>query len=187
MVPIAEACVVDRFSVLAAVSLADTELAIVISRPSRIQAVPSPSTSRVWNGDHLSRSSRAGMVLRTGCCCCCLAATVVMADFLFSPAGGPAQHGAPAGIGVRTPGLRQRHDSLRAARELREGLLGNVQVRGDELGRQVAEPVGQRDLFVVVAAERLDEDQVIVAGVLDVVAEIAPDYADVAGLEVGGV
>ena len=49
-------------------SLPDTELAIVISRPSRIQAAPSPSTSRVWNGDHLSRSSRAGMVLRTGCC-----------------------------------------------------------------------------------------------------------------------
>src|ERR1700748_2883263 len=66
MVPIADACVVDRFSVLAAVSLPDTELAIVISRPSRIQAVPSPSTSRGWNGDHLSWSSRAGMVRRIG-------------------------------------------------------------------------------------------------------------------------
>src|SRR5580658_11273211 len=100
MVPIADACVVDRFSVLAWVSLPDTELAIVISRPSRIQAVPSPSTSRVWNGDHLSRSSRAGMVLRTGCCCCCcLAATVVMTDFLFSPGLGRA--------GRRTQGERR--------------------------------------------------------------------------------
>src|SRR5580658_9918902 len=76
MVPIAEACVVDRFSVLAAVSLLVTELAIVISRPSRIHAVPSPSTSRVWNGDQRSLSSRAGIVVRIGCCC--LVATVVM-------------------------------------------------------------------------------------------------------------
>src|SRR5580693_565224 len=102
----------------------------------------------------------------------------------------PCSPGCEASVGAgslrRRPHtrLRQRHDSLRAARELREGLLGNVQMRGDELGRQVAEPVGQRDFFVVVAAERLDEDQVIVAGVLDVVAEIAPDYADIAGLEV---
>ena len=71
--------------VLASVSLPDTELAIVISRPSRIQAVPSPSTSRVWNGDHLSRSSRAGIVLRTGCCRC-LAATLVIAGFPSHPA-----------------------------------------------------------------------------------------------------
>jgi hypothetical protein len=67
-VPIEAACTVDRFSVLAWVSLLVTELAIVISRPSRIQAVPGPSTSRVWNGDQRSRSSRAGMVLRIGCC-----------------------------------------------------------------------------------------------------------------------
>jgi hypothetical protein len=71
--------------VLAWVSLADTELAIVISRPSRIQAVPSPSTRRVWNGDQRSLSSRAGMVLRIGCCCPCFTATVVIADFPFSP------------------------------------------------------------------------------------------------------
>ena len=50
-------------------------------------------------------------------------------------------------------------------------------MRGNELWRQVAEPVGQRDLFV----ERFDEDQVIVAGVLDVVAAVAPDQADIAG------
>src|SRR5271154_2542565 len=101
MVPIADACVVDRFSVLAWVSLPDTELAIVISRPSRIQAVPSPSTSRVWNGDHLSRSSRAGMVLRTGCCCCCLAATVAITDFLSCP--GLAEPGSPARSGLPVP------------------------------------------------------------------------------------
>src|SRR4029079_1219655 len=41
-----------------------TELEIVIWRPSRIQAAPSPATMRVWNGDQLRRSSRAGMVLR---------------------------------------------------------------------------------------------------------------------------
>src|SRR5580704_11844889 len=102
MVPIADAGVVDRFSVLAWVSLPDTELAIVISSPSRIQAVPSPSTSRVWNGDHLRRSSRAGMVLRTGCCCCRVAATAVMTDFLFSARLGLARHrtqrGATAGV-----------------------------------------------------------------------------------------
>ena len=39
-----------------------TELAIVIWRPSRIHAAPSPATMRVWNGDQLRRSSRAGMV-----------------------------------------------------------------------------------------------------------------------------
>jgi hypothetical protein len=47
--------------------------------------------------------------------------------------------------------------------------------------------IGQKDLFVVVAAERFDEDQVVVAGVLDVVAAVAFDEADVAGPEVGGV
>src|SRR6185295_6361541 len=41
-----------------------TELEIVIWRPSRIQAAPSPATMRVWNGDQLRRSSRAGIVLR---------------------------------------------------------------------------------------------------------------------------
>src|SRR5580765_8234105 len=41
-----------------------TELAIVICSPSRIHAAPRPATIRVWNGDQLSRSSRAGMVER---------------------------------------------------------------------------------------------------------------------------
>src|SRR6185295_5049502 len=41
-----------------------TELAIVIWRPSRIHAAPRPATMRVWNGDQLRRSSRAGIVLR---------------------------------------------------------------------------------------------------------------------------
>ena len=54
-------------------------------------------------------------------------------------------------------------------------------------GRQVAEPVGHRDLVVAVAAERLDEDQVLIAGVLDVVTAIAPDQADITGPEVCGV
>ncbi len=34
----------------------------MIWRPSRIHAAPSPATMRVWNGDQLKRSSRAGMV-----------------------------------------------------------------------------------------------------------------------------
>ena len=42
-----------------------TELATVISSPSRIHATPSATTMRVWNRDHGSRSIRAGMRLRT--------------------------------------------------------------------------------------------------------------------------
>jgi hypothetical protein len=51
-------------SVSGCVSTPVTELAIVICRPSRIHAAPSPMTMRVWNGDQLSRSRRAGMVER---------------------------------------------------------------------------------------------------------------------------
>jgi len=32
------------------------------SKPSRIQAAPSPNTIRVWNGDHFRRSRRARIV-----------------------------------------------------------------------------------------------------------------------------
>src|SRR5262245_12570364 len=53
-----------------------TELAIVICRPSRIHAAPRPATMRVWNGDQLSRSRRAGIVLRIGAGA--VAASVVM-------------------------------------------------------------------------------------------------------------
>ena len=41
-----------------------TALARVISRPSRIHATPSATTILVWNRDHGSRSSRAGIRLR---------------------------------------------------------------------------------------------------------------------------
>src|SRR5215471_8659421 len=41
-----------------------TELATVICSPSRIHAAPRPATIRVWNGDQLNRSSRAGIVDR---------------------------------------------------------------------------------------------------------------------------
>jgi hypothetical protein len=67
-VPIDAACVVDRPRVVGWFSLLATELAIVMDRPSRTQAVPRPSTRRVWNGDQRSRSRRAGIVLRMGCC-----------------------------------------------------------------------------------------------------------------------
>src|SRR5258706_15266855 len=40
------------------------ELAMVISRPSRIHATARAATIRLWNGVQLSRSTLAGMVLR---------------------------------------------------------------------------------------------------------------------------
>jgi hypothetical protein len=51
------------------VSFSPTLLAIVISRPSRIQQVPRATTIRVWNGDQGNRSMRAGIRERTlpGC------------------------------------------------------------------------------------------------------------------------
>src|SRR5829696_3471781 len=58
------ACVELRPSVSSLVSSATTPLATVISSPSRIQATPRATTIRVWNGDHGSRSIRAGMRLR---------------------------------------------------------------------------------------------------------------------------
>ena len=54
----------DMFSVLCNVRSGPTMLAMVISRPSRIQATPSAITSLVWNRDQGSRSIRAGMRLR---------------------------------------------------------------------------------------------------------------------------
>jgi hypothetical protein len=45
-----------------------TELAIVICSPSRIHATASPMLIRVWNGDHHTRSMRAGIVVRIGFC-----------------------------------------------------------------------------------------------------------------------
>ena len=51
-------------SVSSRVSVATTALATVISSPSRIHAMPSAMTMRVWNGDQGSRSIRAGMRLR---------------------------------------------------------------------------------------------------------------------------
>src|SRR4051794_4540029 len=54
----------DRCSVSGLVSTDVTELATVISRPSRIQATPRATTIRVWKGDHGRRSIRAGIRLR---------------------------------------------------------------------------------------------------------------------------
>src|SRR5580658_2991327 len=53
----------DRCSVLLSVRSGPTLAAMVISRPSRIQATPSAATSSVWNRDHGSRSIRAGIRL----------------------------------------------------------------------------------------------------------------------------
>src|ERR1700677_599306 len=52
------------FSVLCSSRSGPTLLAIVISSPSRIHAMPSAITSLVWNLDQGSRSIRAGMRLR---------------------------------------------------------------------------------------------------------------------------
>ena len=52
-------------SVSLLLSTAPIALAIVISRPSSTQAIPSASTILVWNGAQESRSMRAGIRLRT--------------------------------------------------------------------------------------------------------------------------
>jgi hypothetical protein len=54
----------DMCSALFSVRSRPTLLAIVISSPSGIQATPSAATILVWNGDHGSRSIRAGISLR---------------------------------------------------------------------------------------------------------------------------
>jgi hypothetical protein len=54
----------DVFSVLFRVRSGPALLAMVISRPSRIQAMPRAVTILVWNRDHGSRSIRAGIRLR---------------------------------------------------------------------------------------------------------------------------
>lgn len=56
----------------------------------------------------------------------------------------------------------------------------------DQLRRHMAEPFGQRDLFVSTGAEHFQELQNIVAGVLDIVAEVPAHYPNVAGAEVVG-
>jgi hypothetical protein len=40
---------------------------MVTSSPSRIQAMPSAVTMRVWNLDHRNRSTRAGMSVLIDC------------------------------------------------------------------------------------------------------------------------
>lgn len=51
----------------------------------------------------------------------------------------------------------------------------------------VAQPVRQRDLLVPVAAEHLEKLQHVVAGVLDVVAQVLANEADIARPEVRGI
>src|SRR6185437_16099755 len=54
----------DMFRVFLSVRSDPTFAAMVISRPSRIQATPSATISRVWNLDQGNRSIRAGIKLR---------------------------------------------------------------------------------------------------------------------------
>src|SRR5690242_1516807 len=79
-------------SVVGWVSSPVTELEIVICSPSRIQAAPSPNTIRVWNGDHFSRSRRAGIVDLIGRFAG--SATALMRAPLAS--GGPGSASAPS-------------------------------------------------------------------------------------------
>src|SRR4029077_9412544 len=86
-----------------------TELAIVICRPSRIQAAPRPATIRVWKGLQLSLSNRAGIVERSG---------AEALAVIWNPLNeGPAAAGGPTvpldhGKGILTMALPARHGHL---------------------------------------------------------------------------
>src|ERR1700722_13591796 len=132
------AWVVVRLSVSGWVSLLDTELAMVMDRPSSTQAVPRPRTRRVWNGDHRSRSSRAGMVLRIGCCRCGVVTVVMLAPLRY-PASDQRDRGRiprpgrpPTRAAGSGPGLARGAEHLdllldgadRAGRAARDGRPG---------------------------------------------------------------
>jgi hypothetical protein len=82
------------FSVFFWVKNGATLLAIVISKPSRIQATPSATTSRVWNRDQGSLSIRAGMRLRIAALLAVSGVTAI-APFLLAPSTGSSGPLAP--------------------------------------------------------------------------------------------
>src|SRR3954452_8704224 len=91
----------DRCSVSGLVRTEVTELATVISSPSRIHATPSAMTIRVWNGDQGSRSIRAGMRLRmapdVGAASCVLVIERLRARLDVPDRSSPAGTGSTAG------------------------------------------------------------------------------------------
>ncbi|HZV07738.1 MAG TPA: hypothetical protein VE999_21810 [Gemmataceae bacterium] len=46
-------------------------------------------------------------------------------------------------------------------------------------------PIGERDFLVSIGAENFEEDEIGIAGILDIMAERFPDVSDVAGIEIG--
>src|SRR5262249_11116829 len=68
--------VLEKRSTSLCFSAPETAPASVTSRPSRIQVMPSATTTSVWNRPHGSRSSRAGMSVSTialsGPACACM-------------------------------------------------------------------------------------------------------------------
>src|SRR6476646_9234669 len=130
-----------------------TELATVIWRPSRIQAAPRPATIRVWKGDQLIRSSRAGMVERI--------------DFPTEPVDAVMAPFPPATErceGIRSSDLLQslREDDPRGRLdegEVREGLGHVAQVAagpGFELLRIQAERRGDPEQAIHEGARPVD-------------------------------
>jgi hypothetical protein len=91
-----------------------TELAIVICKPSRTHAAPSPATMRVWNGDQLKRSRRAGIVERIDFC---VAAVVLRQAFLSLSAqlrpSTPAQAQVRSDNGARPCASSKRGEIVR--------------------------------------------------------------------------
>ena len=82
------------------------------------------------------------------------------------------------------PILSFRHHAGYVVREFGDVLDSEVEVRRDERRRCVGEPVGQRYVLVGVGLEDFEEDQIRVANVLDLMAKVGLDVADVARLEV---
>src|SRR5580704_8508740 len=70
--------------------------------------------------------------------------------------------------------------------ELRDRRRVDVQGLGNHVRRRMRQPVGQRDVGEVGAAEHFQEHQVGVAGIQDVVTMAALDVADVTRVEVHG-
>ena len=97
----------DMLSVVFWVRSAPTLLAIVISRPSRIQATPSAITRWVWNRDQGSLSIRAGIRLRI------LGLLAVSGVTVIAPSPSCADHGprCPQLIaGLPSRGIKNQSD-----------------------------------------------------------------------------
>jgi hypothetical protein len=70
------------------------------------------------------------------------------------------------------------------SRNLLQARLIEAQVRLNDFRRGASEPFIERDILQDVRGEHLQEDHVGVAGVLDIVAGVGGDVADVIGVKV---